>query len=408
VPASPSRRALVWTLVLFAIANLVNYADRNVLFPNHDTLRERFAFSERELGFLGMIYMAGHALATIPFGWFGDRYDRRRVVAYGLLAASVACALGVVATGIVTLSLSRLVVGIGTAAVVPIANSLLGELFEGPHKASRLAVFNLGLFFGGVVGFGGGAALGFPFALWVLAVIGVATAIAIRVLPVPARRPASAARLTFAGFVRQSRELLSIRTMRWLMASTTAMAFASGGYLAWFVDFLKDDKKMSEGEAQILLGIGMVGGLCGVIAGGRVADRLRRRIAAGRLWTIVLGMASTVPCAVACIYLPLGVPMYAFSVLTLFFISWYHAPMAASVDDLATDDRAATSQALVIFLMHLFGTAPAKFLVGALKQEVGLQTAMLLPTAMVAVAAVLMVIALRSFASDSARVARVL
>jgi predicted MFS family arabinose efflux permease len=152
----------------------------------------------------------------------------------------------------------------------------------------------------------------------------------------------------------------------------------------------------------------MVGGLLGVIAGGRIADRLRRRVAAGRLWTIVLGMASTVPCALGCIYLPLGVPMYAFSVLTLFFISWYHAPMAASVDDLATDDRASTAQALVIFLMHLVGTAPAKFLVGALEQEVGMQTAMLLPTAMVAVAAVLMMIALRSFAGDSARAARVL
>ena len=55
----------------------------------------------------------------------------------------------------------------------------------------------------------------------------------------------------------------------------------------------------------------------------------------GRLWTVVLGMTLTIPCAIAAIELPAGTMLYVASVATMFFISWYHAPMAASVDDLA-------------------------------------------------------------------------
>ena len=398
-----ARRAAYWALGLLAFANLINYADRNVVTPTYDDLRARFGFSNDELGLLGTVYMVGHAIGTLLFGWFGDRFDRRRVIAYALLAASLACGLGVIATGLGTLAATRFVVGVGTAAVVPVANSLLGELFDGPRKASSLSLFNLGLFIGGVVGFGGGAALGFPFALWVLAALGVAIAIAIRHLHVPARRADDLPLLTWDKFVRQSRELLRLRTMRWILVSTTVMAFAAGGYLAWFLDFLQKDKHMGTLESQILLLAALVGGLAGVIAGGRIADRMLRRRPDGRLVTIVLGMTMTVPTALGCIFLPLGVPMYGVAVATMFFISWYHAPMAASVDDLATDDRAATAQSLVIFLMHLLGTAPASWIVGRLMGPLGRKGAMLVPTGCVAIATVCMVMSLSSFERDRVR-----
>ena len=111
-------------------------------------------------------------------------------------------------------------------------------------------------------------------------------------------------------------------------------------------------------------------------------------------------MCVTIPFAIACIYLPRGPVFYATSIATMYFISWYHAPMAVSVDDLAADDRSATAQSLVIFLMHLFGTAPAALAVGALNDVVGLRAALMLPVAAIAVAALCMVHALPGFAAD--------
>jgi MFS transporter, Spinster family, sphingosine-1-phosphate transporter len=397
----PSVKAAYATLVLLAFANLVNYADRNALVSTTLELRgPGWGLTDTELGLVGALYMAAHALATLPLGWFGDRYDRRAVIAGGVLLASVASIAGAYAGGVWGLAGSRVLVGLGTAAVVPVANSLIGELFDGPKKASSLTVFNLGLFLGGATGIVLGGAIGVGPTLLSLGIGGTALALAIRWVPVPARRPGGVAGLTWPRFRAQTRELLRVRTLRWLMGSTTVMAFAAGGLGYWFVDFLKLEKRMTQDEASALMGAALVAGLAGIITGGRVSDWLVRRRPDGRLVTITFAMAMTIPFGVACIYLPPGIPLTVTSILTMYFISWYHAPMAASVDDLARDDRSATAQALVIFLMHLVGTAPGQFVIGALNPVLGRKGAMLVPTAMILVAVACMVKAMPTFAAD--------
>jgi predicted MFS family arabinose efflux permease len=398
-----SRAYGLYVLGLLAACNLLNYAHRNVLAPVYDDLRAHYHFTNDELGLLGAAYMLAHALATLPIGWAGDRHDRRRLIAAGAVLWSVAAALGTLATGLGTMLLTRILVGLGTAAVVPVANTMLAELFPARDKAFTISIFNLGLFLGGAVGFGLGSAVGFPAAWLALAAPGIIAAALIVVLDVPGRRvggppPHSDLRT----FVAQSRELLRRPTLRWVMAATASMAFAAGGYLFWFLDFLHLSKGLSKEGASGLFGLALVGGLAGVICGGRVADALRRRWTAGRLITISLGMGLTVPFALAAIFLPPGPGLDVAAIGTMFFISWYHGPMAASVDDLAPDDRAATAQSLVIFNMHLFGTAPAVWVVGKVSAVWDLQIAMLVPTAAVAVAALLMTRAWPSFADDTA------
>jgi hypothetical protein len=120
------------------------------------------------------------------------------------------------------------------------------------------------------------------------------------------------------------------------------------------------------------------------------------------MWTIVLGMTAAVPCVANAIEARPGLPLDAASVLTLFFISWYHAPMAATVDDLAPPGLAVAAQSLVIFAMHMIGTAPSSWVVGVISEHATLYTAMWMPTAAVVVAALCMAIATRTFARDRA------
>jgi len=56
--------------------------------------------------------------------------------------------------------------GLGTAAVVKVASSILAQLDEGLNQASRMAISNNGR----VVGFGAGSTLGFPSVVFVLAI----------------------------------------------------------------------------------------------------------------------------------------------------------------------------------------------------------------------------------------------
>ena len=396
-------------LVVLALTNLVSYAARNALFAVVPALKLRFGIDDALVGLLQTVFMIPHAAATLPFGWAGDRYDRRLIIVAGMVLASLAGAAGALGHSYTGLATSRALVGLGTAAVVPVANSILSQLYDGPNKASRLSIFNLGLFLGGVAGFGAGIACGFPLVVVVLAAPGLVLAGLIGSLPVPAHHepPPDVAWWRYLAqfvtrFAGEARGLLAIRTLRWITLSTTVMAFAAGGYNAWLKEFLTREKGLSEKEASLLLGLALCGGLSGILVGGRVADRLRRRFVSGRLWTIVAGMALTIPCASLAIRLPNSPALYATGVATLFFISWYHAPMAASVDDLAPEGKHVAAQGLVIFTMHMFGTAPSSWVIGEVSQHAGLSTAMWVPTVALGVAALGMASATRSFARDHA------
>ncbi len=399
-----SGRRYGWYVVaLLAACNFLNYALRNVLFSSYDDLRSQFALSGSEIGLLGSVYMGAHALATLPAGWLGDRIDRRRLLAVAALLWSAGAIGAGLATDFATLAAARALTGVATAAVVPVANAIIAEVFPSERKASVLAVFNIGLFLGGTGGFAIGAFAGHPAGVLGLAIPGLIAAALVVRLDVPARPPQSAEITPGAGELwRHAGALLSVRSLRWLMVSTSLMAFAAGGYQAWLLDFLEQEKGMTKAAATQMLGLAFLGGLAGVLVGGRVADRLRRRWAHGRLAAISIGMGSTVPCALLCIFAPPGILLGIGAVTTMFFISWYHGPMAASVDDLAPRGRAVTTQALVIFSMHLFGTAPASWVVGRIRDGADFQTAMLVPTVAVALAALAMTRAYRSFAGDAA------
>lgn len=401
-------------LAVLALTNLVSYAARNALFAVVPELEARYAVSDGEIGLLQTVFMLTHAAATLGFGWAGDRFDRRRVIAAGMLLASVAGAAGALGDDYLWLAASRAVVGFGTAAVVPVANSIIGQLYEGPTKASRLSIFNLGLFLGGVVGFGAGIGLGFPLVVVAIAIPGVVLAAVVAAVPVP---PPEIQRAAASGvrhatlwamartFAADARVLLRIPTLRWVVASTISMAFAAGGYNAWLKEFLVRDKHMSEAAAGGLLGTALFGGLAGILVGARLADRLARRSAAGRLWTIVAGMTATVPCAAVALEAAPGPALSVASVATMFFISWYHAPMAATVDDLAPPGFTAAAQGLVIFAMHMLGTAPSSWIVGEISESSSLYTAMWALSGAIVIAAVCMASATRTFERDRGKAA---
>ena len=397
-------------LVVLAVTNLIAYAMRNSLFGVYPDLRDAFELRDSKLGLLTTVFLVPHAIATLPFGWAGDRYDRRRVIALGMLLASIAGAAGALAQNTTQLAISRALVGFGTAAVVPVANSILGQLYDGPRKASRLALFNLGILFGGLAGFGVGMVAGFPAVILVLAVPGVVISLLLLTLPVPKHPAPSDAEplhryLLHLGrlFVVEGRQLLRIRTLRWVMLSTTLMAFAAGGFNAWLLDFREREKGMTEGEATTLLSVAMVGAVMGILVGGRLSDRLRTKLPTGRLWTIVIGMTLAVPCTIGCLELPAGVGLYIVGTANFFFFSWYHAPLAASVDDLAPARSVVAAQGLVIFTMHLFGTASSSYVVGAVSDASSLHDAMWVPAISLLLAAVAMTVATRSFAGDQLR-----
>lgn len=109
---------------------------------------------------------------------------------------------------------------------------------------------------------------------------------------------------------------------------------------------------MTEGQANGLLITAMFGALAGVVVGARVGDRWRARARAGLAKTISLALALVAPMLALCIE-SAGPGLSIAAVIGMFFLSWYHAPLAATVDDLVPAEQSVTAQAVVVFAMHL-------------------------------------------------------
>ena len=339
-----SRQYGIYVLGLLTTVNFLAYGSRNVIFTMYGDLRDTFGFSNSELGLLGSAFMLSHALATPLVGWAGDRFDRRRLIALGAATWSLAGVASAMALGFGTLFFSRAVVGAGTAACVPLCNALLCQVFPHGQKARTIAIFNLGLFIGGAGGFGMGT-LGYRLGMLLMALPGLVAAVLVLKLDVPGRPTNSDmnshSSFSLGEFAAQAAQLLRIPTMRWVLCGAVIMAFSVGGYQAWFFEFLDKVKGLGTGKAFSVLGFSFIGGFFGILSGGIVADRLQQSLSFGRLAAISIGMACTAPWALVVIYSDVGVLFYIASWLTMYFIMWYHGPMAAVIDDLAIQDRAA-------------------------------------------------------------------
>src|SRR5687767_8374676 len=136
----PRSRRYGWYVVgLLTLVNFVNYLDRMVVVTMYDDLRRVFGFSNGQLGALTSAFFTVHALATLPFGWAADRFDRRRVMAMGVIVWSAATLFSAYALGFLSMLLLRGAVGIGEAAYGPASNAILCEV-DAKHKARLNAI----------------------------------------------------------------------------------------------------------------------------------------------------------------------------------------------------------------------------------------------------------------------------
>ena len=398
-------RAYAWyVLGLLTTINFVNYVDRLVVVGIYDDLRRLFALSDAQLGSLTTAFFTVHALTTIPFGWAADRWDRRRILALGIIAWSLATLASAYAVGYLSLAVLIGLIGLGEAAYGPVANSLLCEVFRPAEKARTVAIFNGAMFVGACVGIGIGGWFGFPLAYKVVAVPGLFLGVAAYFLDVPRVRQGPHLRPSegkLASLFGGMALIMKIRTLRWMLGAGILISFAAGGYITWFTDFIIAYKGMPATKAGVVIAaIVLTGGSMGVVIGGLVADELQRHCRFGRTLTIAIGFAASVPFALGAIFIDRGWMFFASSWLLMFFLPWYTGPMGAVVDDVVDDTHANIAQASFSFMLHLLGSGPAALLVGIAATYWNKRYALLLPTAASALGVAFCLVACRYVARD--------
>jgi MFS family permease len=291
-------RPYAWTVVAILIATAVlSYTDRQVLSLIVDPIRGDLGISDTQISLLlGTAFAVVYGIAGIPLGFLADRTSRRNLILAGVLVWS----LGTIGCGLARdfgeIFASRIVVGLGEAALSPAAISLISDYFPPARRGTAVAFFLSGiamgngaaiLIGGGVLHFiESGALAGTALAAeapWrmVLLVIGgpgLLWALAILIIREPARRVAEAVATAVGASDGQSRSHAGSRAA-WLRVAPIYLVLAAASFVdnavgAWAPTLLIRDFGKDPAQVGLELGVLLTAGFGGgVLIGGVLSDR---------------------------------------------------------------------------------------------------------------------------------------
>lgn len=205
--------------------------------------------------------------------------------------------------------------------------------------------------------------------------------------------------------IRAGRTVLGTPTLVYLFIAGAMISFGLNGLVGWGPTFLTRTFNLTSGEGAALLGKwGLLAGVLGALAGGFLADTLRRWTDRGRVLTVALGLLLGGPLAFWTMTvrdLDLFVPLF---VVAFFCLSWYNGPMAAVIFDVVPARIGATVSGAYLLFIHLAGDAIAFPLVGMLSDRFGLERAVLVLPVVSLVGGVVMLGAMRTVGRDMARI----
>ena len=127
------------------LAYAVSFIDRQVVALLVEPLKHDLHLTDTEIGLVqGPAFGIFYALLGMPLGALADRVHRLRLIAIGIMLWSFATAASGFATTFAGLFSARMGVGVGEAALVPAAVSLLADFFPPRQRALPMSVLTSG------------------------------------------------------------------------------------------------------------------------------------------------------------------------------------------------------------------------------------------------------------------------
>lgn len=373
--AKPGGYAWYVAGVLFLIY-LVNYVDRSVLNVLSQLVKDELGASDTVMGFLvGPAFAVFYALAGIPIARYADRASRIRIIVVGCLVWSAFTIATAYAQSWQQLALFRIGVGIGEAAFLAPAYSILADYFPVRYRARALSLLGLAVYFGQVTGMVTGAMLGASFG-WrdVFIYAGLPGIVVAALAFVSVREPRRGAQEDSASKVGEQaalgtalRTLWGYRSFRTLCFGTALGVFGGQAFAGWSAPFLM----RSHGVDLTAIGTVfappyLLSALAGTIIAGFLADRLVRRDfnAPVRVASYALTFAT------ACLILACWVPSFTAVVMLTIPMGivgggWV-LPMQSSTQNALPPDLRATGTAVFWFVVNLVGIAAGPWVTGML------------------------------------------
>lgn len=376
---------------IFFGLNLLNYADRQVLYAVFPLLQTDLQLTDLQLGALASVFMLVYMVYAPVMGFLADRFSRSRLAGFSALlwsGATLACAL---AKNYVSLLVPRALIGVGEGGFTTIAQPFLAEQYPKEKHAFVLALFGLALPIGSALGYvlGGwlGQHWGWRIAFMAAGVPGVFLGLLawfyikdhVRDNQPACKRP------TLKDYVPlfQNKPFLSI------CMSQAMMTFVMGGLAAWMPTYLHRYLNMPVSQAGGWFGaLVIVCGAAGTFTGGKLAAfgitrgwHIYYKLTAYSFLAALPFCWAALVAAKSCVVLiGLGVALFLLFLPT--------GAIAAALVASTSEKIRSMAFAVNIFIIHLLGDAISPTLVGWISDQWSLKAAvfccslMLLPGAL--------------------------
>ncbi len=144
-----NRGAITACIILAVIMQALDTTIANVALPY---MQGSVSASADQINWVLTSYIVAAAIMTPPSGFLANRFGRQRVLMtaiVGFVAASVLCGMAQSLTEIVAF---RLLQGFFGAALVPIAQSILLDIYTPEERGSAMALFGVSVMVGPVLG----------------------------------------------------------------------------------------------------------------------------------------------------------------------------------------------------------------------------------------------------------------
>jgi sugar phosphate permease len=185
-----------------------------------------------------------------------------------------------------------------------------------------------------------------------------------------------------SSWLEDSRYLLSLPSMRWLIVANSLAVFFAIGKNSWEPTFIRRVYDMGSGAAGTWYFLtSPLPSVAGLLLGGWWCDRWSSRDLRGYLWVQIIGQVATVPFLLAFLLwpqdqridLPLGLPplpvAFLFSIGSSVLASIYSGPMLAAVQALARPRMRASAAALMAVTSTAVGSSLGPVVIGELNMR---------------------------------------
>jgi MFS family permease len=154
--ASNAAKGAVFALAVLFSMNLLNYVDRYVLAAVGPGIQRDLNMAPGPFGWLGSAFIVVYTIASPIVGWMGDRFSRRKILAFGVGLWSVATVGTAFAANFNQMFLARALLGVGEASYGVVAPTLLADLFPPRFRGKVMGLFYLALPIGTAIGYATG------------------------------------------------------------------------------------------------------------------------------------------------------------------------------------------------------------------------------------------------------------